>query len=210
MSVQLIAWAYEQQVGSATEKTVLLALANAANHHTNQCNPRIDRLALETELGESTVRKALCSLADKGFIERERPRRGDGSLGVYRYTFPHLLLAERTPPLSASGSPPLPRSGLVEPEVVLEPEKIAAPPQPRPRNVIWDTLTEVFGEPTTRSAQKVRGKVCSSLSAARASPDEIISRAKRWPLHFDSATMTDLALEKHWDTLARQPLRRQQ
>ncbi len=201
----------DQQGLTHTEKFVLVALSNAANHHTGQCNPRIDRLARETALGESTVRKALCGLTDKGFIRRERPRRADGTKGVYFYSFPHLL-AERTPPLPGSASPPLRDSAPIEeePEVVLEPEEtLAAAPRARPRNPIWDTLTEVFGEPTTRSAQKVRGKVCSSLSAARASPDEIISRAKRWPLHFDGATMTDLALEKHWDTLARQPLRRQ-
>jgi hypothetical protein len=69
-------------------------------------------------------------------------------------------------------------------------------------------LSAIFGEPTTRTACQVRGKVVASLRSARASPDEIVRRAKRWPLHFDTATLTDLALEKHWDTLDRKPLRR--
>lgn len=216
MSVQLIAWALDQDLDSPTDKFVLVTLCNAANHHTGQCNPRIDRLAKETALGESTVRRSLASLADKGLICRERSRRSDGSLGTYHYSFPHLLAA-RTPPLAPSASPPLAPSGLVEPEVVLEPEEHLIAPAARarngtahrPRNEIWDALGEIFGEPTTRSAQKVRGKVCASLRSARASPQEIESRARRWPLYFDTAILTDLALEKHWDTLGRKPLRRQ-
>jgi len=49
--------------------------------------------------------------------------------------------------------------------------------------------------------------VCSSLRAAGATPDEIFARAKRWALHFDHATLTDHALEKHWDTLPLKPRR---
>lgn len=79
----------------------------------------------------------------------------------------------------------------------------------RRRDEIWDALGAIFGEPTTRTAEKVRGKVVSSLRYAHADPAEIEVRAKRWPLHFDRATLTDLALEKHWDTLGRKPLRRQ-
>jgi DNA-binding transcriptional MocR family regulator len=79
---------------------------------------------------------------------------------------------------------------------------------PRKRNKIWDALTYVFGEPTTKTATQVRGKVCASLTQAGATPDQVVARASAWPAHFDSAVMTDLALEKHWDTLGRRPLRR--
>ena len=78
---------------------------------------------------------------------------------------------------------------------------------PRKRNEIWDALSEIFGEPATRTAQTGRGKVCSSLTAAGATPDEIFKRAKRWALHFDHATLTDHALEKHWHTLPLKPRR---
>ena len=95
-----------------------------------------------------------------------------------------------------------------------EPEKIFEPEEDlrlrrrngstsRPRNELWDALTEIFGDATTVTAQSRRGKIIRSLKAARASPDEIISRARSWPLHFDIATLTETALEKHWDTLGR-------
>ncbi len=165
---------------------------------------------------DRTVRDYLTELKDAGYIKVYR--RGRGQTNVYRIVQNKIIavkppeessVEEQSDRNSASG---LDRNPASDKEYEVEEDEVkimAAAPRARPRNPIWDTLTEVFGEPTTRSAQKVRGKVCSSLTAARASPDEIISRAKRWPLHFDSATMTDLALEKHWDTLARQPLRRQ-
>jgi hypothetical protein len=65
----------------------------------------------------------------------------------------------------------------------------------------------MFGEPTTPSAVKLRGKITQELRTAGATPDEIMARGKRWPLHFDNATLTETALVKHWDRLGRKPLR---
>ena len=81
------------------------------------------------------------------------------------------------------------------------------PAKPREPNPIWDALVEVFGEPSTDSARTLRGKVCSSLTRAGATPDEVLTRARSWPRHFESATLTETALEKHWDALGRKPLR---
>ena len=77
----------------------------------------------------------------------------------------------------------------------------------RERNPIWDALAEVFGEPSTDTARTLRGKVCSSLTRAGATPDEVLRRARSWPNHFADATLTETALEKHWDALGRKPLR---
>ena len=109
-------------------------------------------------------------------------------------------------PLGTPAATPL-GTGAPQNESHVEREKPSMP-SARQRNEIWDALSNVFGEPSTRSSQELRGKVVASLRSAGATPDEIYARAKRWALHFDHATMTDLALEKHWDTLARKPLRR--
>lgn len=77
----------------------------------------------------------------------------------------------------------------------------------RERNPIWDALVEVFGEPSTDTARTLRGKVCSSLTRAGATPEDLIARARSWPRHFEDATLTETALEKHWDKLGRPPLR---
>lgn len=80
-------------------------------------------------------------------------------------------------------------------------------PEPRPRNPVWDALSELFGEPTTDTNKRLRGKVVASLRRAGAEYQEIMTRAMSWPLHFPGATLTETALEKHWDRLARPPLR---
>lgn len=87
-----------------------------------------------------------------------------------------------------------------------EPEPLAPKPA-RARDPIWDALTAVFGEPTTRTAQTLRGKVAVSLKQAGAGPGDVVDRARTWPLHFPDATLTETALEKHWDRLGRPPLK---
>jgi hypothetical protein len=78
---------------------------------------------------------------------------------------------------------------------------------PRPRDEIWDALVVVFGEPTTRSNRSLRNKIVASLREAEATYAEIIARAYTWPSHFPGATLTETALEVHWDRLGRPPLR---
>ncbi len=113
MSFQLMAWASEQTTGSPTRKAVLLALANAANHHTGECFPAVERICEETELGDSAVRRALAALVEQGLIGRARRRRQDGSLGTYTYTFPHverapdLPVPEPEPPVRGTGGLPV-------------------------------------------------------------------------------------------------------
>lgn len=72
---------------------------------------------------------------------------------------------------------------------------------------VWDALAELFGEPTTESNRRLRGKITRSLKRAGATYGEILERAMSWPYHFPGATLTETALEKHWDRLARPPLR---
>jgi len=76
----------------------------------------------------------------------------------------------------------------------------------RQTNPVWDALL-VLGEPTTASAKRVRGKVVAELTDAAATPEQIHDRIQAWPFHFDDATLTDLALAKHWSTLALPPAR---
>lgn len=76
----------------------------------------------------------------------------------------------------------------------------------RPRNEVWDALEIIFGTPTTDTNRKLRGKITASLTRAGATEDEILRRASTWPHHFPGATLTETALEKHWDRLGRAPL----
>jgi len=212
-----MAWVLRNSKATLGSRLVLLVLADYADEEGGSCWPSVKTIARETLLSERQVQYNLRHLQEIGEITVEEKGGGRKSTR-YRVSMGEtpgvqILHPSENGSQSRGATHCTPEVQPIAPDPLVEPPEeqtsLAAAPRARPRNAIWDTLTEVFGEPTTRSAQKVRGKVCSSLSAARASPDEIISRAKRWPLHFDGATMTDLALEKHWDTLARQPLRRQ-
>jgi DNA-binding transcriptional ArsR family regulator len=102
----------KQRTGSATKKAVLMALANAASHHTATCEPKINLLAEETELNERTVRRALDDLAEAGLIEREMRHKANGHRAGYVYSFPRLA---DTAPGRAEGLADAPPGGLPDP-----------------------------------------------------------------------------------------------
>ena len=78
MSIQAVAWAISQRVGSPTGKVLLMCLANYANEH-GECWPSQKTISREAELGERATRDWLKKLEDNGFIERRRRNRNDGS-----------------------------------------------------------------------------------------------------------------------------------
>lgn len=69
MSFQAMTWATAQTCGNPTTKLVLLMLANHANGHTGQCNPRHRTLASECEIRVETLKDHLRKLADLGLLE---------------------------------------------------------------------------------------------------------------------------------------------
>lgn len=153
--------------------------------------------------GRDAIRTALQELIDLGYAERRKEQNAQGQwrtvtdvYGVPKTDYP------------ASGEP---TSGEPSPIESTEPESTYLPLPTvggnRPRDPVWDALSDVFGEPTTKTSRNIRNKVRKSLTDAGATDDEVRRRASMWPLHFDDATLTDLALEKHWDTLGRPPLR---
>jgi hypothetical protein len=92
----------------------------------------------------------------------------------------------------------------------------------RAPNQVWDAFSFLFGEPSNPKAAKRRGgnvhPVLQSLAVTtnreigdvRVDPatyDEVLRRARLWPFHFGSATLTEEALAKHWDTLGRHPVK---
>lgn|GEM_PF-3539913 len=78
MSIQAVAWAISQRVGSPTGKVLLMCLANYANER-GECWPSQKTIAREAELGERATRDWLQKLEAQGFIERSRRHRADGS-----------------------------------------------------------------------------------------------------------------------------------
>jgi DNA-binding transcriptional ArsR family regulator len=69
--------ALDARVGAAARKLTLIALADRAGDD-GVCWPSVAKIAHDTELSESTVRRALRELCELGLIEVQR-RRVDGA-----------------------------------------------------------------------------------------------------------------------------------
>ena len=69
MSIQAVAAVLESDVGEVAAKLLLVSIANAHNTGTGVCCPSIDRLAKESCMSRSSVKRWLRWLEDEGFIE---------------------------------------------------------------------------------------------------------------------------------------------
>jgi hypothetical protein len=203
VTVHVTSWVLRNSRATLGSRLVLLVLADYADEDGGSCWPSVATIARESLLSERQVQYCLRHLEQLGEIEvakggGRRSNRYRVLMGRGANSAPVRGAVDCTP-----GVQPIAPDPPIDPPVK---KTLAA--TPRKRNKIWDALTYVFGEPTTKTATQVRGKVCASLTQAGATPDQVVARASAWPAHFDSAVMTDLALEKHWDTLGRRPLRR--
>lgn len=78
MSIEVLNWALSVRTGSPAAKSVLLILANRANHN-GRCWPGIDGIAEQTELARRTVIAKIKQLEANGFFCVEhRGGTGDG------------------------------------------------------------------------------------------------------------------------------------
>src|SRR5690606_24694259 len=100
MSVQAIAWAFEQYVPQPGAKLVLLALANFANEH-GVCWPSQETISELTSQGVRTVRRHLATLEEMGMIARQARIREDGTYASDAY---HLLMGDHGPNLPKAKS----------------------------------------------------------------------------------------------------------
>lgn len=78
MSVEAITWAIRFDAQNATEKAILLVLANYASGD-GECFPGQQSIAKQAACGERTVRRILDSLEERGVIRRDERRRRDGT-----------------------------------------------------------------------------------------------------------------------------------
>lgn len=102
-------WIIRESDLTGNEILVLLALMTRTNE-MGQCWPSNKVLAKESRTSESTVKRALNTLADKGFLTRQWRRGADKSLTSSVYTT-HLERrvpeGERVPGGWENGQPPV-------------------------------------------------------------------------------------------------------
>lgn len=90
MSLDATIWAWSSRTGKATDKLVLLSLADRAGD-TCEAYPSQRRLAFDTELNRKTIAVALDRLENAGLIEDTGKRRGaTNSVVVWRLVGVHV------------------------------------------------------------------------------------------------------------------------
>lgn len=108
MSVQAITWALDQTCATATEKAILLVLANYVGAD-GTCYPGQDTIATQACCSLKSVERALAAFEDRGWIERRARRRRDGSRTSDLIDFVATSAPDRVgkpQPDSVSGSEP--------------------------------------------------------------------------------------------------------
>lgn len=78
MSIQAMQWALSFEAENATEKAILLVIANYSDGN-GRSYPGQQNIAVQASSSERTVRRVLESLEARGIIAREERRRKDGS-----------------------------------------------------------------------------------------------------------------------------------
>lgn len=213
MSVHVISWVLRHSESKLGDRLVAIVLADHAREDGTSAWPSVETIAHQSRLSVRQARRCLRNLEESGEIKET----GTSRKGTHIYEFPLYRRADNMSPLGrtnrADGEDNMSADPSLE-QPSVEPLAPAARNghHPKPTRAqlddVWDGLTDIFGPVTTRTAETARGKVVASLAGAGATREEIHRRAKTWPQHFDTATFTQHALEKHWDTLGRKPLRR--
>lgn len=201
MSIRVMSTVWSESRASGGELLVLLALADFA-HDNGVAFPSVQTLARKARLSERQTQRALASLVKKGEL---KVKKGAGPSGTNLY---RVLLAVSLAGGDTGGfemvTPASPDpSGIRQKNQALVGDDRVSPPREKSRDAIWDTLTEIFGEPATHGAKSLRGKMVKSFKAAGATPQEIKARSIRYARVMPPGTLlTETALEKHWPLLA--------
>lgn len=150
MSVEATSWAWAWRGLSATQKVVLVRIADHASPDGSNAWPSVEKLTLDTGLSERAVRNALRQLEDLGAIKCELKA---GPKGCNRYT------VYRQPPADDSTGTSCPRQDV-------PPASGAAQPAPDDRS------TGTSCPQTVRNHQEPSEKETSSLPLALVPPTE--------------------------------------
>lgn len=210
MSIQAVAWVLDHSDSRGLARLVLISLANHANTDA-ECWPAQRTIAREAGISLGAVSVQIKALVESGELEVVSDG-GPRTSARYRLSLVHQMNADHVHDVNAASSPGVNAASIAERDrTIREPKKKDLLPTvvdlgERRRDEVWDTLADLFGEPTTETNRKLRGKIVRSLKRAAATEEQIRLRCAAWPHHFD-ATLTETALEKHWDRLARPPAR---
>lgn len=207
MSIEIVARILNTQTGlHPTAKMVLIGLANHANPDGTHVFPSVARIARYAECDPRTVKRQLKALRLAGWIEvvseasQHRPTE-------YQIRGDRLsLLESRGDTQSIPGVTPVSSRGdiAVSPEPSEPSENHPSVAPRRERDPIFETLAEIEGSDLAELTTSQRGalnKAAKELRDLGVEPAEIAHRAIAFARRYPGATLTAIALVRHWGEL---------
>ncbi len=199
MSVKVMGRVWDSDL-PPNHRLVLLAYADAAEHDGTRSYPGEQRLIEMTGYSVSTVRRITAELLKLGMLVQvkagHRGQRAEYWVALKASQSDtqsaESLSSEPTKPI-ADDTPPV-----LDPSVEILPSVVS-----HDRDEIWDTLVDLFGEPSNDGTRGKRNRVVKLLKQSSASPDDIRTRYAAWRHLFSDATITDTGLANQWDALGR-------
>lgn len=205
MAINVLSWAFQQQLPSPTAKLVLIALADHANAE-GECWPSMGRIAQIAGISDRQVSRHIQVLVDRGLVEKVDRRRRNGYLGSWNYRVLYQT------PVSARDESPTGHQGQflqdtgVRSEPSREPSVVLATDvaQKRPKNPLFDAVAEACGlggKSLTRSEGGRVAKAVKDLKEVGATPEEVVLRARKYKEMWPRVSLTPTALAANWSKL---------
>lgn len=212
MSNEALTWAWSRRGLKATEKLVLIRLADYADEQ-GSCFPSQKRVAEDCGMDRMTVNRALQRLADAALVSSEKRRRG-GRQTSSRYYLAlqsdgKSLYADDTQGDSVSSQSDGESLGQRDgeshqnphTEPSLEPSEVLLASKPS-QALMWDAVRAACGWPDRDllSPAKARlGKTARTLLAGGATLDDVDRFARDYHAAWPGMSLTPEAMVKHWD-----------
>lgn len=198
MSIQAVASVLDTDVGEVSAKMLLVCIANAHNTTTGICCPSIDRLAAESGMSRSSVKRWLRWLAEHQFIEviERRDTTGRQQAHDYRLTLgegfkltPSEQDVEEGSNLDHRESNAEPGEGVTVEPPLKKPEELPSPQPPLAGGLSFASLWEVWPEEhrgVRENAEGAFGKLAFedkavALAAAPLAVKAMTRRKTRFP-----------------------------
>ncbi len=206
VSVMTLVWRSDLP---ANHKLVLLAYADHANDEGGSVYPGEDWMAAKTSYTGGNIRRVTKQLVEAGFLHRVK-RGQTGQRAEWEVDVPMLRAAQsaRLLELEAARMEAKSRAidtgeargaatpNVIEPSVEPSVQIASTENEQRPRNLWWDELIALFGEPTTETRQRLYGRVTKLVSFAPVS--EVRIRAAWIVENWGHEKLTITSLETHW------------
>jgi hypothetical protein len=193
-----------------TDKALRLyvVLARYADNDDLTAYPGRGTLAKRMGCHRSSVDRAVEELIDLGAITKQ-VRFVDGKYTSSLYTIRRIAPSRThaTTPVAPVQRPPShPCDIELEPKNIEPKELLAAAPEKDPAKK--DELFEAIAKACTinlggmtRTERGQLNKARKELAEVKATPDQVAGAAKAWKAHYPNATLTPMALVKHWSSM---------